>query len=88
MFGGLGLFALAGIPMAERRARKRLGDHWEIYAAQTSVWPLAAFVSGVRPKSDAALVAAAMATIALVVWLLLAGGHALLFGADPISVFG
>ena len=49
---------------------------------------LAAFVSGVRPKSDTALVAAAVATIALVAWLLLAGGHALLFGADPISVFG
>jgi len=88
LFGGLGLFALAGIPMAERRARKRLGAHWEVYAAQTSVWPLAAFVSGVRPKSDTALVAAAVATIALVAWLLLAGGHALLFGADPISVFG
>jgi uncharacterized membrane protein len=88
LFGGLGLFALAGIPMAERRARKRLCDRWEIYAAQTSVWPLAAFVSGVRPKSDAALVAAAAATLALTAWLLLAGGHALLFGADPISVFG
>ncbi|MBB3593783.1 putative membrane protein [Rhizobium sp. BK529] len=88
LFGGLGLFALAGIPMAERRARKYLGNDWDIHAAQTSIWPLVAFVSGVRPKSDAALVAAAVATSALVAWLLLAGGHAMLFGADPISVFG
>jgi uncharacterized membrane protein len=43
---------------------------------------------GHRLAIDGAMVVAFAVTAALACWLLLRGGHAMLFGADPIAIFG
>ncbi len=88
LFGGLALFALGSIAMTEKRARRRLGDRWQALSQNTSIVPMAAFFSGRRPGWDMPMLLSAAIAAALVVWLLFAGGHALLFGADPIAIFG
>ncbi|MBB5577586.1 MULTISPECIES: NnrU family protein [Rhizobium] len=88
LFGGFALFSLGSIAITEKRARRRLGDRWKTLSKGTSIVPLAAFFSGRRPTCDLPMLLAALITVALGAWLLFAGGHALLFGADPIAVFG
>ena len=86
LFGGLGLFSVGGLIMAEARARKRLGAAWPSIALMSSVLPLAALVRGrTRLRIDMPLLAALLMTIALTAWLL-ADGHALLFGPDPLAM--
>jgi uncharacterized membrane protein len=86
LFGALGLFAAIGILMTERRGRRRLGEAWPGLAAATSVLPLAAIAFGrARFRFDipmlVAVLAATLATVGLL-W----GGHAALFGADPLAL--
>nr|WP_246703708.1 NnrU family protein [Rhizobium sp. SEMIA 4085] len=88
LFGGFALFAIGSVPMAEKRARRRLGAGWAVVAAGTSNVPLLGILTGnVRPRFDMRLGAAALATAALTAWLLMAG-HSYLFGADPLSLLG
>ena len=84
LFGALGVFAALGILMAERRGRRRLGEAWSGLASKTSVLPLAAIASGrtgfrIDIPMLVAVLVATLATVALL-W----GGHAALFGADPL----
>jgi len=88
LFGGFALFAIGAIPMIEKRAKRRLGSRWENLAAPTSILPFRAFLAGRRPAFDVPLVASILLTGILVGWLLFGGGHALLFGADPVAIFG
>lgn len=84
LFGGFALFALASIPMLEKRARRRLGEEWSREVATTSILPFTAVLSGrTRIRGDWPLALAAVSTAALTLWLL-AGGHAALFYADPL----
>jgi uncharacterized membrane protein len=84
VFGGLGLFSLAGIITTEKRARRRMGDSWSPIGRSTSIFPLIALFSGrAKLRLDGHLVAALAVTLLVTLWLL-AGGHAALFGADPI----
>lgn len=47
LFGGLALYALGGMWLADRRARLRLTSAtWAQFAAKTSVWPFGAQISG------------------------------------------
>lgn len=86
LFGGFTVFALAGLFLLERRARKRLGDDWQAKAAATSILPFAAILSGrARLSVDGAMAVSAALTAALT-WWLLAGGHGVLFNADPLSL--
>ncbi len=86
LFGALGLFAALGILMAERRGRRRLGEAWSGLAATTSVLPLAAIASGrARFRVDIPMLAAVLVAT-LVSVALLWGGHASLFGADPLAL--
>ncbi|MCF3641728.1 NnrU family protein [Rhizobium sp. TRM95111] len=84
LFGGLGLFSLAGIFVLDRRVRKQLGTEWNTLAAATSVIPFAAVLSA-RSKLtvDQALLFGLLASTAVTVWLL-AGEHRHLFSADPL----
>jgi uncharacterized membrane protein len=88
LFGGFALFALGAIPVAERRAKRRLGENWAILSAGTSVWPLAGCFEDHPPSLDRDLLVALVGSAALVGWLLFAGGHSMLFGADPVAIFG
>jgi uncharacterized membrane protein len=86
LFGALLAFALLGMVITDRRASRRLGADWAPIADATSVLPFAALLSGrTRLRSDWALVAALLISAALTAWLLL-GGHAVLFGADPLAL--
>lgn len=84
LFGGFALFAAAGVFMLDRRARKRLGAEWSAKAASTSILPFGVILSGRASIAvDRPMAVAAILTAALT-WWLLTGGHALLFGADPL----
>ena len=86
LFGALFLFALLGIPLSERRAKKRLGADWPGIASATSIVPLVAILQGrARLKSDIGIVLGLAVTIVLTAWLLV-GGHVALFGADPLAL--
>ncbi len=83
LFGGFAAFSAAGIPVLERRARRRLGTRWAPFAAATAVLPFAAMLGGrARPTLDRPLLVA-LALAALTTFWLLEGGHAALFGVDP-----
>lgn len=88
LFGPLLVFALLGMPLTDRRARRRLGADWPAVAQHTSVLPFAAAMAGrTRLRLDRPLVLAAAASAAVTAWLLL-GGHAALFGTDPLAMAG
>ncbi|MQB11851.1 NnrU family protein [Agrobacterium sp. ICMP 6402] len=85
LFGGFALFSLGGMAMTEKRARKRLGGAWSATAGESSTVPFAAILTGkTRIAVDEPMLLAAALT-GLTVWWLLAGGHAALFGADPMA---
>jgi uncharacterized membrane protein len=85
LFGGFAVFSLAGILMAERRSRRRLGGLWELRTKNTSVIPfLSLFVDRRMPTLDLPMVIGAACSIAIAV-LLLYGGHAALFSVDPLE---
>jgi uncharacterized membrane protein len=84
VFGGLGLFSAVSILVAEKRARRRMGEDWLPVERSTSIFPLIALLSGrAKLRLDGHLVAGLAVTLLVTLWLL-AGGHAALFGADPI----
>ena len=86
LFGALLGFALLGMAVTDRRSRRRLGTQWAEIARTTSVLPFAAILAGhTQPRLDGALVIAILISAALTAWLLL-GGHAALFGADPLAM--
>lgn len=87
LFGGFAGFALAAIPMIEKRAKRRLGSAWTDLAEHTSIWPLAAYSKGEQPMIDMPMLLAVLMTAAMTAWLLLAGGHGAMFGADPVAIF-
>ena len=86
LFGALLAFALLGMVITDRRSRRRLGAQWAEIARTTSVLPFAAILAGHAPlRFDSALAIAILISAALTAWLLL-GGHAALFGADPLTM--
>ncbi|MCM2403884.1 NnrU family protein [Rhizobium sp. S153] len=85
LFGGLGLFSVAGLFILDRRARRRIGPGWPALAARYPMTPLAGLFKGkARLRIDAPLALSLAITAAITIWLLM-GGHAALFGADPIT---
>ncbi len=85
LFGGMAVFALAGMAMGDVRARRRLGDAWEDHAREAPFAPFgsaASWRSLARPP--ARLVLLALASAALFAWFLL-DGHAWLIGLDPLA---
>lgn len=84
LFGGLALFTVSGFALLDRRARKRLAGRWVQMAKASSLMPFAAALSGRnRLRVDEPLLLSVLASAALTGWLL-SGGHAVLFGADPL----
>ncbi|KQW50239.1 MULTISPECIES: NnrU family protein [Ensifer] len=84
LFGGFALFALGGFLMVEKRVRRRLADNWSIAQQGTSIWPFVAILKGQAClRLDPVMILSAFATAAITFWLL-AGGHYVMFGADPL----
>ncbi|WP_196260149.1 NnrU family protein [Pelagibacterium limicola] len=85
LFGVLALLALAGFVLGDRRSRRRLGSRWPKVAETTSIIPFLAIIQGrARLRFDLPLLAAMAVASVLTGWMLL-GGHAFLFGADPLA---
>src|SRR5690606_38031416 len=85
LFGSLAALAAAGFGLGDRRARRKLGSRWDELAATTSVIPFLAIAQGrARLKIDAQIVVSALVSAGLTYWLL-GGGHAVLFGVDPMT---
>lgn len=85
LFGTLSILAVSGFWLGDRRAKRRLGERWEEMAEHTSVIPFAAVLSRKTSlRLDRELLIAMALTAILTAWLL-AGGHAHLFGADPLG---
>lgn len=88
LFGAFALFSLFGMLMAERRHRRRQPERFAALARTTSVMPFVAIARGrAHLRIDLPMMIAALAAIVLTAWLLL-GGHAALFGADPLAMAG
>ncbi|WP_414899636.1 NnrU family protein [Rhizobium cremeum] len=85
LFGGLGLFSVAGLFILDRRARRRLGAGWPALAARYPMVPLAGILTGrTKFRIDGPFTLALAVTAVITLWLL-TGGHAALFGADPLT---
>ena len=86
LFGALLAFALLGMVITDRRARRRLGPQWPAIAAETSILPFGAILAGrTSLRLDRNVAIAVFISALLTAWLLL-GGHAVLFGADPLTM--
>lgn len=83
MFGGFGLFALAGMMVIDRRKRRQHGDEWERLASSTSVLPFAAWFRDPmarrwRPGAAVMTLAGGTGLYLLLLWL-----HPRVIGPDP-----
>lgn len=86
LFGALSTFAVLGMIVTDRRAHRRLGRQWTVIAERTSVLPFAAVLMARTPlRLDRPLVASFLITTLFTAGMLL-GGHAALFGADPLTM--
>ena len=79
MFGGFGLFSLAGMALVDRRKRRQMGEEWQRLAARFPVVPF----TGQRPAPGALLIPVLAGTF---LYLALLHLHPLLFGPDPMAV--
>ena len=86
MFGGFGLFALAGMALIDRRKRRQLGPEWEALARRTSVVPFAPSAGPRLPWDWRGLGIAVVAGALL--YMALLHLHPWLFGPDPRAAFG
>ncbi len=83
LFGGLGIFAVAGFWLVDRRFRRTLGaEAWDGLAAR---YPRLSVMGAGVPRPDRSD-AIGFAIGLLLVAVLLLGGHAALFGFDPLAL--
>lgn len=88
LFGGFSLFTAGSILMIEKRKRRTMGEAWPARIAATSIMPFLAIAQGrTRLRADTGMAAALLLTVLAVAWLVF-GGHAWLFGADPLAWIG
>ncbi|MBB4065394.1 NnrU family protein [Gellertiella hungarica] len=91
LFSTFSLFSLAGIALQERRTRRRLGPRgFAALTAGTTIIPLlGVFHRGRRGEGAALIDAPLLAGLAIAVistFLLLAGGHEMAIGVDPLAL--
>lgn len=86
LFGILALFSIFGMVMAERRARRKADATLDKARAMTSILPFVAIAQRrARFALDMPMLLALTVSAVLTTWMLL-GGHAALFGADPLAM--
>ncbi len=84
-FATWAVVALAGTVSIDKKRERLLGAAWEPFAAQTSIVPFAAIAAG-RNRFAPGEIGAWRWGIALVVYAVLLGGHAPIFGVSPFPV--
>ncbi len=85
LFATLTALAIAGFPLLDRRARRRLGNEkWIEMSRSTSVVPFAAILTGKgKIRVDAAFMLQTGAAIGVYFWFLFQG-HKILIGPSPL----
>lgn len=85
LFATLTALAIAGFPLLDRRARRRLGNEkWIELSRSTSVVPFAAILTGkTKIRVNAAFMLQAGAAIAAYFWFLFQG-HIIFVGTSPL----
>lgn len=84
LFGGFAGFTAGSIAMMEKRGRKKHGETWPTRVQGTSITPFRAIMRGrARLRIDYPMLLGLAAAAMSVLWLL-GGGHAWLFGGDPL----
>ncbi len=84
LFGAFALFSIFGMAMADRRARKKADIVVVSLLETTSILPFAAVLSARADFQVDRSMVIALAISALLTGWMLVGGHAVLFGADPL----
>ena len=74
--------AFAGTASIDRKRQRLLGSAWEPFAAQTSIVPFAAIAAG-RNRFSPREIGAWRWGLAVIVYLLMLGGHAQVIGVSP-----
>jgi uncharacterized membrane protein len=82
LFGALAIVALAGTVSIDAKRRRAAGAAWERFAASTSIIPFAAIAAG-RNEFRPDEIGLARWGAALIVYVLLLGGHGPVIGISP-----
>ena len=83
MFGGFGLFALAAMPLIDRRKRRQPEADWQRLAAGTSIMPFAGRGPNRWPPGSLAMTLIGGTLLYLLMFWL----HPILIGPDPKAIF-
>jgi uncharacterized membrane protein len=82
LFGSFAVFAVLAMPALDRRKQRQLGEsEWNRLAANTSTWPLAAFVGGRARAKPPSLWRLALG---LLLWAALLHLHEPVIGVSPL----
>ena len=85
LFGAIGLLALAGMPLQDRKKEDLIGADWGPFALRTSAVPFLAVLQG-RTKLDWAGIGWLRLGAAVVLYALLLAAHQTVFGVAPFPV--
>lgn len=83
LFGSLLVLALAGMPSIDAKRRRKYGEDWARYAAETSLIPFVAIAQG-RNRLDWKEIGWKKPLIGALVWALFLHFHEALFGVSPL----
>jgi uncharacterized membrane protein len=83
LFGSLLVLAILGTGSIDGKRRRKLGESWDGFAAQTSAVPFAAIAAG-RQSLKLGEVGWWRLALAVIVWGALVFAHPLLFGVNPL----
>jgi len=83
LFGGFLILTLVGMPLMDRKKKRKLGADWDRFAAETSLVPFAAILEGRARVTLGEIgwwkLAAGLILYAALLWL-----HPMLFGVSPL----
>lgn len=85
LFGAVGLLALAGMPLQDRKKEDLIGAGWGPFALRTSVVPFLAAMQG-RTKVDWRGIGWVRLGVAVLFYGVLLAAHETLFGVTPLPV--
>jgi uncharacterized membrane protein len=83
LFGALLVLAILGTGSIDGKRRRKLGDAWDGFAAQTSAVPFAAIAAG-RQSLNLGEIGWWRLGVAVIVWGALVFAHPFLFGVNPL----
>lgn len=85
LFGGMALLSIGGMAAIDHKRALKLGAAWDAYARSSSRLPFSAAWSG-RTRIDWAGIGWARPIAALVLYILLVGGHRTFFGVSALPL--